>query len=169
MTHDTMPTHATESAASVAPVERRVMALLADADVTVKESCLDPLTLRVTLATVHPSTPIASNHSSTVVAHKSERGTPKGASAKSPAALSGHWNRKVQKAPGKTSWPVSIPKPTGEQHMNLAQYYEEQDAWFSRADRFDGFDRGDDDRSYEDARLQSNLELEAEMRAEGLL
>lgn len=27
--------------------------------------------------------------------------------------------------------------------MNLAQYYEEQDAWFSRADRFDGFDRGD--------------------------
>jgi len=53
--------------------------------------------------------------------------------------------------------------------MNLAQYYEEQDAWFARADRFDGFDRGDDDRSYEDARLQSNLELEAELRAEGLL
>lgn len=27
--------------------------------------------------------------------------------------------------------------------MNIAQYHEEQDAWFSRGDRFDGFDRGD--------------------------
>lgn len=36
--------------------------------------------------------------------------------------------------------------------------------------RFDGFDRGDQgDETYEDARLQSNLEFEAEMRAEGLL
>ena len=28
--------------------------------------------------------------------------------------------------------------------------YEDQQAWFSRADRFDGFDRGDLDNSYED-------------------
>lgn len=53
--------------------------------------------------------------------------------------------------------------------MNMAHYYEEQDAWFSRADRFDGFDRGDSNEAYEDARLQANLELEAELRAEGLL
>jgi hypothetical protein len=27
--------------------------------------------------------------------------------------------------------------------MNMIQWQEEQDAWFSSADRFDGFDRGD--------------------------
>ena len=52
-----------------------------------------------------------------VAAHKGKRGTPKGARAKTPAALSGHWDRKVQKAPGKASWPVSIPKQTEEQNM----------------------------------------------------
>lgn len=38
------------------------------------------------------------------------------------------------------------------------------------ASRWDGFDRGDvGEEAYEDARLQANLELEAELRAEGLL
>lgn len=37
--------------------------------------------------------------------------------------------------------------------MNLQHYYEEQDAWFSRADRFDGFDRGDLDEDRREARL----------------
>lgn len=54
--------------------------------------------------------------------------------------------------------------------MELINYYEEQDSWFSRADRFDGFDRGvSGDDAYEEARLQSNLEFEAEMRSFGLL
>lgn len=36
--------------------------------------------------------------------------------------------------------------------------------------RWDGFDRGDvGDAAYDEERLQSNLELEAELRAEGLL
>ena len=30
-----------------------------------------------------------------------------------------------------------------ESEMNMTQWQEENDAWFSRADRFDGFDRGD--------------------------
>ncbi len=44
--------------------------------------------------------------------------------------------------------------------MNLAQCYEEQDAWFSRADRFDGFDRGDIGRDQE---YVPDAEEEAEM------
>ena len=35
--------------------------------------------------------------------------------------------------------------------------------------RWDGFDRGDTDWDYEEEQLQRNLELEAELRAEGLL
>lgn len=53
--------------------------------------------------------------------------------------------------------------------MNLTHYYEEQDAWNARADRFDGFDRGDADYSYEDEQRAKNEADEADMRAEGLL
>lgn len=42
---------------------------------------------------------------------------------------------------------------------------EERDAWFSRADRFDGFDRGDDGRDHDADQLARNeAEAEAEAR-----
>lgn len=48
--------------------------------------------------------------------------------------------------------------------MNLQDWQDDNDAWFSRGDRFDGYARevhGDD----EDLRLAENEELWAEMQA----
>jgi hypothetical protein len=40
--------------------------------------------------------------------------------------------------------------------MSTAQFNEERDAWFSRGDRFDGFDRGDLDNSFDDELAAKN-------------
>ena len=50
--------------------------------------------------------------------------------------------------------------------MNYLQMQEEFDAMNAAADRFDGFDCGDLDRGWEDARLEENLALLAEILAE---
>jgi hypothetical protein len=102
------------------------------------------------------------------VANKSKRGTPEGASAKSPAALSGHWDRKVQKAPDKTSRPVSIPNANQESTM-YANQYEEHLASQPDNSRWDGFNRGDADWNYDEEQRARNEADEAELRAEGLL
>ena len=45
---------------------------------------------------------------------------------------------------------------------NLMQIQEENDAWFARGDRFDGFDRGDSAKAYADEQDAKNEQWEAE-------
>ena len=50
--------------------------------------------------------------------------------------------------------------------MNTSLWIEENDAWFARADRFDGFDRGDRAGHDDDARDEENAAILAAMLAE---
>lgn len=50
--------------------------------------------------------------------------------------------------------------------MNAALQQDDNDAWFSRNDRFDGFDRGDAGYSYDDELQAQNEAWEADARAE---